>query len=121
MPSHIGGPRKCPVKGLKRYDRPVGEAICAAPGLTALPHPSPPTDSPPRPTDAQEGRGGPRSRGTPKGKQPKRPAREQADLVRMRSSGEYSIADLMEMFSVGRATVYRVLERAGHNRVGEAT
>ena len=30
----------------------------------------------------------------------------------MRASGEYSIADLMEMFSVGRATVYRVLHRA---------
>ncbi|WP_199561910.1 helix-turn-helix domain-containing protein [Micromonospora deserti] len=41
--------------------------------------------------------------------------RQQAELVRMRASGEYSIADLMEMFSVGRATVYRVLERAGHD------
>ena len=29
----------------------------------------------------------------------------------MRASGEYSIADLMEVFSVGRATVYRVLTR----------
>jgi hypothetical protein len=36
-------------------------------------------------------------------------------------SGEYSIADLTEMFSVGRATVYRVLERAGHDRAREAT
>lgn len=34
----------------------------------------------------------------------------------MRASGEYSIADLMEMFPVGRATVYSVLERASHNR-----
>jgi transposase len=33
----------------------------------------------------------------------------------MRASGKYSIADLMEMFFVGRATVYRVLERAGHD------
>ena len=37
----------------------------------------------------------------------------------MRTSGEYSIADLMEMFSVGRATVYRVLERASHGSARE--
>jgi DNA invertase Pin-like site-specific DNA recombinase len=61
-----------------------------------------------------------RSKGKLKGKKPKLTARQQAELVRMRVSGEYSIADLMEMFSVGRATVYRVLERAGHSRVGEA-
>ncbi|MGP3960958.1 recombinase family protein [Nonomuraea sp. 3N208] len=47
-----------------------------------------------------------------KGKQPKLSARQQAELVRMHSSGEYSIADLMEVFTVGRATVYRVLDRA---------
>ncbi len=31
----------------------------------------------------------------------------------MRATGEYTIAGLMEVFPVGRATVYRVLERAG--------
>ncbi|HEY8042856.1 MAG TPA: helix-turn-helix domain-containing protein [Streptosporangiaceae bacterium] len=35
-----------------------------------------------------------------------------AELVRMHATGEYTIADLMEVFSIGRATVYRVLERA---------
>ena len=30
----------------------------------------------------------------------------------MHATGEYTIADLMEVFSVGRATVYRVLNRA---------
>ena len=38
------------------------------------------------------------------------PAR--AEPVRMHATGEYTIADLMEVFSIGRATVYRVLERA---------
>ncbi len=52
------------------------------------------------------------SEGRLKGKQPKLSARQQAELVRMHSAGEYTIADLMEVFSVGRATVYRVLERA---------
>ncbi|MFD1938751.1 MULTISPECIES: recombinase family protein [Nonomuraea] len=68
----------------------------------------------------REGMAVARSKGKLKGKQPKLTARQQAELVRMRASGEYSIADLMEMFSVGRATVYRVLERAGHDRVGGA-
>jgi hypothetical protein len=40
-------------------------------------------------------------------------ARQQAELVRMHCTGEYTIADLMEVFSVGRATVYRTLGRAG--------
>ncbi|MEV2273875.1 IS1096 element passenger TnpR family protein [Nonomuraea africana] len=31
--------------------------------------------------------------------------------VRMHATGDYTIAELMEVFSVGRATVYRVLER----------
>lgn len=53
-----------------------------------------------------------RSKGKLKGKQPKLSVRQQAELVRMHSSGEYSIADLMEVFTVGRATVYRVLDRA---------
>ncbi|MFD1544829.1 recombinase family protein [Nonomuraea guangzhouensis] len=52
-----------------------------------------------------------RSKGRLKGKQPKLSVRQQAELVRMHASGEYSIADLMEVFTVGRATVYRVLDR----------
>src|SRR2546423_1497372 len=37
--------------------------------------------------------------------------RQQAELTRMHATGEYTIADLMEVFSVGRATIYRTLER----------
>jgi DNA invertase Pin-like site-specific DNA recombinase len=53
-----------------------------------------------------------RSRGKLKGRQPKLTTRQQAELVRMHASGDYTIAELMEVFSVGRATVYRVLSRA---------
>jgi DNA invertase Pin-like site-specific DNA recombinase len=60
----------------------------------------------------REGMAVARSRGKPKGKQPKLSARQQAELVRMHGTGEYTIADLMEVFSIGRATVYRTLERA---------
>ena len=37
---------------------------------------------------------------------------QQTELTRMHATGEYTIADLMEVFSVGRATVYRTLKRA---------
>jgi len=47
---------------------------------------------------------GPRQ-GKLRGKQPKLTARQQAELTRMHATGEYAIADLMEVFSVGRATV----------------
>jgi DNA invertase Pin-like site-specific DNA recombinase len=60
----------------------------------------------------REGMAVARSKGRLKGKQPKLSARQQAELVRMHSTGEYTITNLMEVFSVGRATVYRVLERA---------
>ena len=52
-----------------------------------------------------------RAKGKLRGKQPKLTARQQAELTRMHATGEYAIADLMEAFSVGRATVYRTLER----------
>jgi DNA invertase Pin-like site-specific DNA recombinase len=60
----------------------------------------------------REGMAVARSRGRLKGKQPRLSARQQAGLARMHATGEYTIADLAEVFSVGRATVYRVLERA---------
>jgi hypothetical protein len=59
----------------------------------------------------REGMAVARSRGRLKGRQPKLTPRQQAELVRMHGTGEYTIADLMEVFSVGRATVYRVLGR----------
>jgi DNA invertase Pin-like site-specific DNA recombinase len=55
-----------------------------------------------------------RSRGRLKGRQPKLAAGQQAELVRMHSTGEYTISELMEIFSVGRATVYRTLARSHH-------
>lgn len=67
----------------------------------------------------REGMAVARARGKLKGRQPKLSARQQAELVRMHATGEYTIAELMEVFTVGRATVYRVLERAGHGRKGE--
>ena len=52
-----------------------------------------------------------RARGRLKGKQPKLSDRQQKELRRMHDTGEYSISDLAELFSVSRPTVYRTLRR----------
>ena len=59
----------------------------------------------------REGVAAARARGKLKGKKPKLTARQQAELVRMHAAGEYIIADLMGVFCVGRATVYRAEPR----------
>jgi DNA invertase Pin-like site-specific DNA recombinase len=59
----------------------------------------------------REGMAVAKAKGKLKGKQPKLSARQQAHLVTQHRSGEHTIADLAELFSVSRATVYRVLER----------
>jgi DNA invertase Pin-like site-specific DNA recombinase len=60
----------------------------------------------------REGMAVARARGKLRGKPPKLSARQQAHLVQLHGAGEHSIADLAEMFSVSRPTVYRALERA---------
>jgi DNA invertase Pin-like site-specific DNA recombinase len=69
----------------------------------------------------REGMAVARSRGRLKGRQSKLTPRQQSELARMHGTGEYTIADLMEVFSVGRATVYRVLDRVSGVAPGTAT
>ena len=52
-----------------------------------------------------------RAKGKLRGKQPKLSEKQQKDLGRMHATGEYSISDLAELFSISRPTVYRTLER----------
>ncbi len=52
-----------------------------------------------------------RDKGKLRGKQPKLSDRQQRELCRMHATGEYSISDLAELFSVSRPTVYRTLNR----------
>ncbi len=52
-----------------------------------------------------------RAKGKLHGKQPKLSDRQQRALCRMHATGEYSISDLAELFSVCRPTVYRTLNR----------
>jgi DNA invertase Pin-like site-specific DNA recombinase len=52
-----------------------------------------------------------RAKGKLRGKQPKLSNKQQIELCRMRDTGEYSISDLAELFSVSRPTVYRAIAR----------
>src|SRR4030095_7736984 len=59
----------------------------------------------------REGMAMARAKGRLRGKQPKLSDRQQKELRRMHDSGDYSISDLAELFSVSRPTVYRTLGR----------
>jgi DNA invertase Pin-like site-specific DNA recombinase len=52
-----------------------------------------------------------RAKGKLRGKMPKLSEKQQRELRRMHETGEYSISDLAELFSVSRPTVYRTLAR----------
>lgn len=52
-----------------------------------------------------------RAKGKLRGKQPKLSEKQQKELCRMHETGQYSISDLAELFSVSRPTVYRTLAR----------
>lgn len=52
-----------------------------------------------------------KAKGRLRGKQPKLSRKQEARLVSLVHSGEYSTAEVAELFSVGRSTVYRAIER----------
>ena len=59
----------------------------------------------------REGMAVARAKGRLRGKQPKLKDRQQKELARMHATGDYSISDLAELFSISRPTVYRTLKR----------
>ncbi|GAB2751284.1 hypothetical protein GCM10027174_27550 [Salinifilum aidingensis] len=59
----------------------------------------------------KEGMAVAKAKGKLRGKQPKLSAKQQRELVRMYGTGEYTIADLAEVFTISRTTVYRTLHR----------
>ena len=52
-----------------------------------------------------------KAKGRLRGKQPKLNRRQKAHLVSLVHSGEYSTAEIAELFGVGRSTIYRAIER----------
>ena len=59
----------------------------------------------------REGMAVARAKGKLRGKKPKLSDRQQKELRRMYDTGDYSISDLAEVFSISRPTVYRTLMR----------
>lgn len=59
----------------------------------------------------REGMAVARAKGKLRGKKPKLSERQQKELRRMYDTGNYSISDLAELFSISRPTVYRTLSR----------
>jgi DNA invertase Pin-like site-specific DNA recombinase len=51
------------------------------------------------------------AKGRLRGKQPKLNPKQEAHLVSLVHSGEYSTLEVAELFGVGRSTVYRAIER----------
>jgi DNA invertase Pin-like site-specific DNA recombinase len=52
-----------------------------------------------------------RAKGRLRGKQPKLNPRQEAHLVALFRSGEYTTSELSDLFGVARSTIYRALER----------
>jgi len=53
-----------------------------------------------------------RAKGRLRGKQPKLSDKQQKELGRMHGTGQYTISDLAELFSISRPTAYRTLVRS---------
>lgn len=57
-----------------------------------------------------------KAKGRLRGKSPKLTARQEAHLVQLHAADEHTVGELAELFSVGRSTVYRALQRAERGR-----
>ena len=57
-----------------------------------------------------------KAKGRLRGKSPKLSPRQEAHLVQIHAAGEHTVSELAELFSVGRSTVYRALQRADRRR-----
>jgi DNA invertase Pin-like site-specific DNA recombinase len=53
-----------------------------------------------------------RAKGRLRGKQPKLSPRQESHLVELHHAGAHTSAELAELFSVARSTIYRAIERA---------
>ena len=59
----------------------------------------------------REGRKIARAKGKLRGKKPKLSEKQHRELRRMYDTGDYSISDLADIFTVSRPTIYRTLKR----------
>jgi len=62
-----------------------------------------------------------RAKGRLRGKKPKLSLRQEQHLVALHEAGEHTSAELAELFSVARSTVYRAIERAAATTAAAAS
>lgn len=55
-----------------------------------------------------------KAKGHLRGRQPKLSNSQQRQLLKVHQAGTHSVAELAELFGIGRATVYRCIERQAH-------
>jgi Resolvase, N terminal domain/Helix-turn-helix domain of resolvase len=67
---------------------------------------------------AREGMRGAKAKGHLRGKQPKLNPRQKAHLIELLRSGEYTTAELGDLFGVARSTVYRAVARSKRPKAG---
>ncbi len=60
------------------------------------------------------------AKGRLRGKQPKLKPAQEAHLVELWRAGKHTSAELAELFTVARSTVYRAVQRAGEPRPARA-
>jgi DNA invertase Pin-like site-specific DNA recombinase len=65
----------------------------------------------------REGMAVARAKGRLRGKRPKLTVRQEAHLVKLHHAGGHTSADLAELFSVARSTVYRAIARAEGSQI----
>jgi DNA invertase Pin-like site-specific DNA recombinase len=65
----------------------------------------------------REGMASAKAKGRLRGKQPKLSPKQEAHLVSLHRAGGHTSAELAELFSVARSTVYRAIGRAGEARI----
>ena len=68
----------------------------------------------------REGMAVARAKGRLKGKPPKLSPSQQKHVLKLLGDGEHTIPELAELFSVSRATVYRVIQRAERAQLAAA-
>ncbi len=59
-----------------------------------------------------------KAKGRLRGKAPKLSATQETHLVGLYRAGKHTTAELAQLFSVGRSTIYRAVQRAGGTKVG---
>lgn len=62
-----------------------------------------------------------KANGRLRGKQPKLTVKQEAHLLELHDAGEYTMAEMAELFSISRSTIYRAVERGQRRKAGAVT